>query len=245
MGSPVCDPPLVKMMDDMHDLVAAYAVDALDDSERAEYEAHLADCDECREELAQLYDAAASVAETVSVDPPPELKERVMAAVRDDEATNVVAIDERRRRPRLWVPFAVAALAALVLGAVAIIQAFAMNELSGPDGVVVAAEAAANEPGAIVAEFTTDTGAVGQVVLTTDGEGYIVPSGLETLPEDRTYQLWVLTPDQLAISAGVLGNEPVPSRFTWTDDVAGFALTREVAGGVVSSEGDVVSVVEL
>ena len=45
--------------------------------------------------------------------------------------------------------------------------------------------------------------------------------------------------------AGVLGNEPVPSRFTWTDDVAGFALTREVAGGVVSSEGDVVSVVEL
>ena len=68
----------------MHDLVAAYAVDALDDSERAEYEAHLVDCADCREELAQLSDAAASVAETVSVTPPPELKERVMTAVATD-----------------------------------------------------------------------------------------------------------------------------------------------------------------
>ena len=40
-----------------------------------------------------------------------------------------------------------AALAALVLGAVAIIQAIAMNDLSGPSGVIAAAEAAGNEPG--------------------------------------------------------------------------------------------------
>lgn len=46
------------------------------------------------------------------------------------------------------------------------------------------------------------------------------------------------------ISAGVLGNDPRPERFTGTGEVAGFALTRERAGGVVSSEGDVVSVIE-
>jgi hypothetical protein len=45
------------------------------------------------------------------------------------------------------------------------------------------------------------------------------------------------------ISAGVLGNEPAPATFTWTGDTTGFALTREVAGGVVSSAGDVVSVI--
>ena len=39
--------------------MAAYAVDALDDQERAAYEAHLADCPECREELARLSDATA------------------------------------------------------------------------------------------------------------------------------------------------------------------------------------------
>ncbi len=229
----------------MHDLVAAYAVDALDDSEIEAYEAHLAGCRQCQGELVKLQESTVLVAEAAGISPPPALKERVMAAVREDDTATVVSIDDRSRPTRLWVPLAVAALAALVLGAVAIFQAVAMNDLSGPDGVIAAAEAAANEPGAIVAEFATDTGSVGQVVLTPDGEGYVVPSGLETLSEDRTYQLWVITPDELAISAGVLGNEPVPSRFTWTDDVAGFALTREVAGGVVSSEGDVVSVVEL
>jgi len=232
-------------MDDMHDLVAAYAVDALDDSEIEAYEAHLSGCRQCQEELVRLQESTVLVAEAAGISPPPALKGRVMAAVREDETTNVVSIADGRPPARLWVPFAVAALAALVLGAVVIFQAVAMNDLSGPGGVAAAAEAAANEPGAIVAEFITDTGSVGQVVLTPDGEGYLVPSGLETLPEDRTYQLWVITPDELAISAGVLGNEPAPSRFTWTDDVAGFALTREVAGGVVSSEGDVVSVVEL
>src|SRR5687768_3200877 len=97
------------MMDDMHDLVAAYAVDALDDSERAEYEAHLVDCAECREELAQLSDAAASVAETVSVTPPPELKERVMTAVATDSPAEVVPLESRRRKPLGWGLVAVAA----------------------------------------------------------------------------------------------------------------------------------------
>jgi hypothetical protein len=121
----------------------------------------------------------------------------------------------------------------------------ARNELSGPAGVVAAAEAAAEEPGSIVANFETDDGVVGQVVLTADGEGFVIPSDLDPLEEARTYQLWVLTPDELAISAGVLGNDPSPSRFTWTGDVAGFALTREVAGGVESTAGDVVSVAEV
>jgi hypothetical protein len=41
----------------------------------------------------------------------------------------------------------------------------------------------------------------------------------------------------------VLGNRPGPSTFTWTGEVTGFALTREIAGGVVSSAGDVVAVI--
>jgi glucose-6-phosphate 1-dehydrogenase len=83
------------------------------------------------------------------------------------------------------------------------------------------------------------------VVLTSDGEGFVIPSDLSPLDEERTYQLWVLTPDELPISAGVLGNDPAPSRFTWSGGVAGFALTREVAGDVESTAGDVVSVAEL
>ena len=40
--------------DDIHALSGAYAVDALDDVERAEFERHLASCAACREEVASL-----------------------------------------------------------------------------------------------------------------------------------------------------------------------------------------------
>ena len=42
----------------VHDLVAAYALDALDDSERREFEEHLATCEQCSEELEGLRAAA-------------------------------------------------------------------------------------------------------------------------------------------------------------------------------------------
>ncbi len=228
----------------MHDLVGAYAVDALDDQEREAYETHLAGCDQCLAELARLRESATVLATSASVAPPPELKDRVMAEIHS-EAAPVVPMKSRRSRWPSWAPLAVAALAAFVLGVVAVVQTVARNDLSGPAGVVAAAEAAANDPGSIVTDFETDDGVVGQVVLTADGEGFLIPSDLDPLDEARTYQLWVLTPDEQAISAGVLGNDPAPSRFTWSGDVAGFALTREVAGGVESTAGDVVSVAEL
>ena len=42
------------MSEDPHDLLAAYALDALDDDERERFERHLEDCDECSEQLALL-----------------------------------------------------------------------------------------------------------------------------------------------------------------------------------------------
>ena len=48
------------MNDDIHGLVGAYAVDAVDDDERVRFEPHLAECAECRAEVASLRGAAAS-----------------------------------------------------------------------------------------------------------------------------------------------------------------------------------------
>ena len=39
--------------DTLHDLTAAYALDALDSDEAREYEAHLARCEQCRAERLQ------------------------------------------------------------------------------------------------------------------------------------------------------------------------------------------------
>ena len=46
----------------LHDLTAAYALDALDSEDARAYEAHLARCERCREELAELSDAAGALA---------------------------------------------------------------------------------------------------------------------------------------------------------------------------------------
>ena len=60
---------------DVHELTAAYALDALDADERERYEEHLASCEECREELAALGETAAALAWGVeSPEPPPALR---------------------------------------------------------------------------------------------------------------------------------------------------------------------------
>lgn len=228
------------------ELLPLHALDALEGDELGGVQSHLETCDICVAELA-LHQ---SVTATFVVDQPAPsgVWDRISAQIDDGEVgAEVISLDVARARrgsPMIWMA-SIAAAVAVVLGGVAVIQQMTIRDFTGPDGVLVAAEAAADEPGAIVAEFDTESGAVARVVLTPEGEGFVVPADtLDPLDDARTYQLWVITPDEQVISAGVLGNDPRPARFTWTGEVAGFALTRERAGGVVSSEGDVVSVIE-
>ncbi len=82
-----------------------------------------------------------------------------------------------------------------------------------------------------------------EVVLGEDGTGYLVPGDLPALSDDSTYQLWAIV-DERVISAGVLGADPgiAPFHLDTGAPVNGFALTVEVAGGVVSSDQAAVSV---
>jgi anti-sigma-K factor RskA len=65
-------------------LLALEAVGALDEGERERLKAHLASCAECREELREMSDAAASLLYTVApAQPSPELRMGILARVRD------------------------------------------------------------------------------------------------------------------------------------------------------------------
>ncbi len=227
------------------ELVPLHALDALEDEERRQVDAHLEMCDVCSAEL----DRHRSVTSTLAPDTPaPEhVWARIEAGIDEDQTSNIVdlaQVSAKRAKPLVWIA-SVAALAAVVLGGVVLGQLATINDLTGPRAVISAAETAASEPGSIVEDFVSDGVTVAEVILTPEGEGFVLPKeGLELLGSGRTYQLWVITSDQQVISAGALGNRPSPSRFTWTGDVSGFALTREVAGGVEKSAGDVVAVVE-
>lgn len=228
---------------EMLELVPLYALDALEGDEEDRFVRHLPTCAQCQEALAAHRDAAA---ELVPDGPPSEAGwDRIVASIRDDDggvtAADVVSLPKARSDgPGRWVA-AVAAVFALVFGG--ILAAEMLGEESSPD-VAAAAQQAASLPGALVSEFLVEDVAVAEVVVTPDGQGFVIPTDqLEPLDVERTYQLWVINDNEDVISAGVLGNDPSPATFTWTGDISGFALTREVAGGVVSSAGDVVSLI--
>lgn len=103
---------------DLHDLAAAYALDALGPEDRWTYERHLDGCDRCRNEVAALRQSAAEMAYAAEgPEPPPELRNRILAAARAEPRTaTVVPIRRRWLFPATAVAAVAAACAAIGLG---------------------------------------------------------------------------------------------------------------------------------
>lgn len=70
------------MSADVHSLVGAYAVDAVDEQERTAFERHLAECPECTNEVSSLRAAAADLSLVGEVTPPTSLRAAVLAGIR-------------------------------------------------------------------------------------------------------------------------------------------------------------------
>lgn len=217
------------------ELVELYALDALEGAERVEFETHLELCDLCQSQLAETLTVTASL--VADAPAPTQVWDRIVAEIDPPLAT--VAELPTRRGPMIALTTIAAALA-IALGGVLLAQ----DSLTPEESLIAAAESAAGEADSTVADFVVDDVTVAEVVLGADGIGYVLPTAaLADLDETRTYQLWVINDEGRVISGGVLGHSPAASTFTWTDGVSGFALTREVAGGVEVSEGDVVAAV--
>ncbi len=66
------------MTDDIHALSGAYAVDAVDDQERADFERHLAACAECRAEVASFRATTEQLGVLIGATPPERLREQIL-----------------------------------------------------------------------------------------------------------------------------------------------------------------------
>ena len=83
---------------DRDDLVA-YSLDALDPQEAAEIEAHAPGCARCTRELEALVPAVAVLGESVEqLEPPPELRERVLGIVREESEAKQAELSGARGR---------------------------------------------------------------------------------------------------------------------------------------------------
>jgi anti-sigma factor RsiW len=63
---------------EIHELGAAYALDALDPAERSAYEAHFADCSICRTEVDEHRETASTLAALTATAPPAGLRAQVI-----------------------------------------------------------------------------------------------------------------------------------------------------------------------
>ena len=176
-------------------------------------------------------------------------------ASNDSEApSTVVPIQAARRR---WTSVgaglvtAAAALIALVFGLQAHHLKGQVNALQAAPQMSAAERAALASPSTrkVTLAATGEASGVSTpaiIVLTAAGTGFVIDDagdGLPPLPDDRTYQLWGVV-GKRAISLGLLGPHPgiVPFSVAGSASVTAFAITDEVAGGVVTSTNQPVAV---
>jgi anti-sigma-K factor RskA len=177
------------MSEELHSLVAPYALDALDEPDERSFEQHLALCERCREELAGLREAAAALAYgTPAASPPPMLKERILAQARS-ERTNVVPLQRRRN----WMgPLAAAAgvAAAVAVG----VGVWSATRSSGQNAFA----SVLSHPGARVIKMGGGSGAL---AVAPDGEAALALR-LPHAPGGKTYEAWVVRPNSIR-AAGI------------------------------------------
>ena len=217
----------------IHELTVGYALDALDPDERREYEAHLADCERCREELASFWQTTEGLAVAASGPAPsPGLRARILAEARAEPQV-VVPFEPRRRRtiPVLAAAVAVAAVVALSVGLWA---ARLSGDLDDARSALERERAAA----AVLVDPDSRTVALrageGRLVVGTEGEAVLVLDGVDPAPAGKTYELWIIegdTPQRAGLFPGRDGRDVVPVDGTVAEgDVV--AVTIEDAGGV-------------
>jgi len=206
------------------DDLAAYALGTLDEREARAVRDHLAECSECRDELAAYEEATWALAETAAAPPSPDLRHRIIDRARGRRPWRGLFAPLRRPLP-LGVPLAlvVALVVALVSygGARGEADAYAQAVAAVADGTVVTLSVTGEVPGAH-----------GSLVIPSTGAAYLIVRMPEP-PQGRSWEAWVIRSDR-ALPAGFVDARGgvltirMTERPTLGDQVA---LTLEQAGG--------------
>jgi anti-sigma-K factor RskA len=221
-----------------HELIAGYALDALDPPDRARAKELLASSEEAREELRAFSEVAAAMATAASGPAPrPELRERILDGARA-EPQNVVSLESRRRSRAVPLLGAAAAIAACLAIALGLWGASAAQDRDDARAALDRERAAA----AVLARPASEsplTGAAGRLAVADDGRAVLVLSNPPQVPEGKTYQLWVID-DGKPVSGGLFEPEdgtvaiPVDGRVQAGSVVA---VTVEDDGGASAPTG--------
>jgi anti-sigma-K factor RskA len=234
------------MSADQHvdDLIAAYALDCLDEEEAIKVSGHLANCARCRAELSVYRQVVDQLPLTVKQrQPPPQLKEKLMAQVHRMQA------DTGRESEGLWQRLRgllsqtapVWSLASLVI----IVLLVASNLLLWQQMRGVSEQSSVDTMRVVTLDHTqVASGATGLIVISLDGEhGTLVVDHLPLLSDEYQYQLWLIDDGERA-SGGVFSVSKDGYGSVWVNssqplaDYSAFGVTIEPAGGSPGPTGE-------
>jgi anti-sigma-K factor RskA len=250
---------------DEQSLAAPYVLGALDAAERRAFEAHVATCASCRQELRDLQPIVDALAYAVPQRTPrPELRERVLRTVAGTATTRAPA---PARAPRSWLPLAAAILLAAALGAAAWWFQARVAELdarlqdserraANAERQVTEARQGADDTQAALAILTAPDlvridlagqppapRATARALWSRNNGMVFTATDLPPAPPGRVYQVWVVTAEA-PVSAGLLAREPAgraTAVFRTPADIGtpvAAAVTLEPEGGVPAPTGD-------
>lgn len=228
---------------DSHTLAAAYALGALEDTERGDFEAHLQTCAACRQEAAEFAATAARLAAAVSHTPPTTAKAQVMVAIdgvrqvppsvpASSTAPALGALLPRRRAVSLALAAGVAAVA---LGGIAVWQTQnaqdleqqarqSRQQLDAVTGILAA-------PDARTVHGKASNGALTTVVTSERrNRAAFTVTGLPAPGTGKTYQLW-LDHDGTMRPAGLIDNDGTVILSGNPADAGAVGLSLEPTGG--------------
>ncbi|MFE0651090.1 anti-sigma factor domain-containing protein [Streptomyces sp. NPDC059534] len=241
--------------EELHDQAGAYALDALSDAERTEFEAHLAGCASCAEEVRGFRETTARLAAAESTRVPASLEAEVMREIEhvrqlppltpDGSAMDVAPMHDsyvparpgRRNRALVWA-LAASLASAVLLGGTAIVQhqaaVTAQREASRIEQTADMVAAVWAAPDARLTATGLPQGATGTVVVSRSlDRAVFTASGLAEPPSGKVYQLWY--DDQGTMRPAGLIAPDRTSTVTLldgpVDEAAGMGITLEPSGG--------------
>jgi uncharacterized membrane protein len=201
---------------DLHSLSGAYALDALEQGAESErFARHLNRCPSCASEVREFREVATAMAFAAASAPPPELRDRVLAAVAltrqlPPEVTSHARPRRARGRARgrvPWVPWlsGVVATAAVVVAVLfGYLQAHTEQQLNQARAQNQAIAQVLSAPQVKLLSHATTKGGVATVVLAAARHQIVVTTnGLPALPTGKVYQLWLIGTTR-TVSAGLL-----------------------------------------
>jgi hypothetical protein len=188
--------------EDLLALATAYGLNAVDDAERADIERRVrAAPDDVSAafavEVRQVREAMAVVSATTAVEPPADLRGRLLASITAEQAPQVRQLRPTRRR---WTTAVAAAAAAIVIG----VGTFGVGWWLRPVPTATTAEQIFAAPDVRTVSGQIPTGGTATVVFSRErNAGVLVMNNVEPPTTGTVYQMWLIDTEG-AHSAGVM-----------------------------------------